>query len=250
MKILGVIPARYGSSRFPGKPLVKIGDKTMIQRVYEQASKAKNLHQVIVATDDIRIFDHVEQFGGKVLMTSNEHLNGTSRCNEVIEILNVSHPAVKYDAIINIQGDEPFIDPSQINKIAGLFSKSETEIGTLAKRICDQEELSNNNVVKVVFSDAKNALYFSRQVIPFVRDVETKEWVKHVDFYKHIGIYGYRAEILSKITNLETGKLELAEQLEQLRWLENGFRISVELTEIEGISIDTPDDLLKLTNSL
>jgi len=250
MKILGVIPARYASTRFPGKPLVDIGGKSMIRRVYEQASNAVNLDKVYVATDDARIFDHVKSFGGEVLMTSPEHLNGTSRSHEVLEILKTSNPSIKYDALVNIQGDEPFIDPSQIDKIAGLFLRKQTEIGTLAKKITKQEELFDTNVVKVVFADNQAALYFSRQTIPYVRDFDKNDWLEHADFYKHIGIYGYRTRVLSKIAGLDTGRIELAEQLEQLRWLENGFHISVEVTEIEGISIDTPEDLSKLTNSI
>jgi len=248
MKILGVIPARYASTRFPGKPLVDIGGKSMIRRVYEQASKCGSLDKVYVATDDTRIFDHVKNFGGEVLMTLRDHLNGTSRCNEVLEILQVGKQSGQYDAVINIQGDEPFIDPSQIDKIASLFSRKQTEIATLAKKISDQHELFNHNVVKVVFAQDRAALYFSRQTIPYLRDFDKNDWLKHADFFKHIGIYGYRSEVLRKISKLNTGKIEALEQLEQLRWLENGFQIAVEITDIEGISIDTPEDLSKLTN--
>ena len=248
MKILGVIPARYASTRFPGKPLVDIGGKSMIRRVYEQASKCGSLDKVYVATDDTRIFDHVKNFGGEVLMTLPGHQNGTSRCNEVLEILQVGKRSEQYDVVINIQGDEPFIDPSQIDKIAGLFSRKQTEIATLVKKISDQHELFNHNVVKVVFAQDRAALYFSRQTIPYLRDFDKNDWLKHADFFKHIGIYGYRSEVLRKISKLNTGKIEALEQLEQLRWLENGFQIAVEITDIEGISIDTPEDLSKLTN--
>ena len=250
MKILGVIPARYASTRFPGKPLVDIGGKSMIRRVYEQTSKCESLAKVYVATDDTRIFDHVKNFGGEVLMTLQDHQNGTSRCNEVLEILQVGKQSEQYDAVINIQGDEPFIDPSQIDKIAGLFSRKQTEIATLVKKISDQHELFNHNVVKVVFAKDQAALYFSRQTIPYLRDFGKNDWLNHADFFKHIGIYGYRAEVLRKISKLDAGRIEGLEQLEQLRCLENGFQIAVEITDIEGISIDVPEDLSKLTNRI
>ena len=215
----------------------------MIQRVYEQASKATALSKVVVATDDSRIFNHVESFGGKVLMTSANHLNGTSRCLEVLEQIGKS-----YDAIVNIQGDEPFIDPEQINQIAGLFENKEVEIGTLVKKIKSETVLYNPNVVKAVFDKQKNALLFSRQAIPYLRDVKPEEYVDKHDFYKHIGIYGYRFDVLKKIVKLVPSELERAENLEQLRWLENGFKITVRITKMEAASIDTPEDLLKLTN--
>lgn len=248
MKIIGIIPARYASSRFPGKPLVSIEGKSMIRRVFEQASKAKSLDRVIVATDDSRIFDHVKEFGGEVVMTCPNHQNGSSRCQEVVDILKHSDQTTNYEVILNIQGDEPFINPEQIDKTAGLFTDKSVEIGTLAKKITSTEELFNTNVVKVIFGTKKNAVYFSRQAVPFLRDFPEEEWVNHSDYFKHIGIYGYTAEVLSEIVKLKPSRLEKAEKLEQLRWLENGYHIAVEITEFEGVAIDTPDDLSKLTN--
>lgn len=250
MKILGIIPARYASTRFPGKPLADIKGKSMIQRVYEQASKSFRLDQVLVATDDSRVFDLVKKFGGNVIMTSPSHQNGTSRCQEVMGILATSKPSEEFDIVVNIQGDEPFIDPQQINKVVDLFNNPEVEIGTLAKKIEEADELFNFNVVKVILGKNKSAVYFSRQAVPFLRDFPEEEWTNHFDFYKHIGIYGYRSSVLKKIVKLSPGKLEEAEKLEQLRWLENGFHIAVELTAFEGVAIDTPDDLLKLTNRI
>ena len=248
MNVLGIIPARYDSTRFPGKPLVIIDGKSMIERVYRQAGKADRLTKVVVATDNREIFDHVKGFGGEVIMTSHEHANGTSRCEEVLETLKNNDHSIHFECVVNIQGDEPYIDPSQINSVVSLFENPDTEVGTLIKRIHSADELFNPNVVKVVFGKRKNALYFSRQAIPMHRDVPEKKWVETADYYKHIGIYGYRADILTKLVKLETGKLESAEKLEQLRWLENGFKISLQITEFESIAIDTPADLLKLTN--
>jgi 3-deoxy-manno-octulosonate cytidylyltransferase (CMP-KDO synthetase) len=243
MKILGIIPSRYASTRFPGKPLAMIDGKSMIQRVYEQAGKAVSLDKVVVATDDTRIFKLVESFGGDVVMTSVNHPNGTSRCLEVLEQINEN-----YNAVVNIQGDEPFIDPEQINQTVQLFENSKTEIGTLVKKIQSQEELFNPNVVKAVFDRKNNALLFSRQAIPFLRTVPKEEWLNSHDFYKHIGLYAYRFDVLKEIVSLSPTALEKAESLEQLRWLENGFAIKVEITTKEAVSIDTPEDLLKLTN--
>ena len=243
MKILGIIPSRYASTRFPGKPLAMIDGKSMIQRVYEQASKAASLSKVIVATDDSRIFNHVESFGANVVMTAANHPNGTSRCWEVFEKTGES-----YDAIVNIQGDEPFIDPEQIDQVARLFENNDIEIGTLVKKIQSEEELFNPNVVKAVFDRQKKALFFSRHVIPFLRDKQPEEYIANHNYYKHIGIYGYRFDILKKIVKLAPGELEKAENLEQLRWLENGFKINVQITTKQAVSIDTPEDLLKLTN--
>jgi len=243
MKILGIIPSRYASTRFPGKPLAMIDGKSMIQRVYEQASKSPLLTKVVVATDDSRIFEHVRNFGGNVVMTSENHLNGTSRCLEVL-----AKSDENYDVVVNIQGDEPFIDPEQINQVAELFENSEAEIATLVKKIDGSTELFNPNVVKAVFDREKKALFFSRQPIPFLRGIPKEEWLRKHDFFKHIGIYAYRCDVLKKIVKLKPSELEKAENLEQLRWLENGFNINVQVTAIEAVSIDTPDDLLKLTN--
>lgn len=243
MKIVGIIPARYGSTRFPGKPLTKIGDKTMIRRVYEQAEKTDCLSKVIVATDDERIRAEVESFGGNVCITSSLHRSGTERCAEVLEKLGND-----YEVVINIQGDEPFIDPAQIELLAGMFASDNVEIATLSKKICDSVELQNPNTVKLVAGSDGKALYFSRSPIPFLRGVPHETWLAHHDFFKHIGIYAYRSEILKKIVLLPFGKLEEAESLEQLRWLENGFSVFVTETESESISIDTPDDLSKIIN--
>lgn len=245
MKILGIIPSRYTSTRFPGKPLAKINGKSMVQRVYEQASKAKSLAKVIVATDDQRIFDHVKSWGGEVRMTSSSHASGTDRCNEVLE-----QEKQEFDIIVNIQGDEPFIDPSQIENVTESFVNKETQISSLAKKITSLEELFNSNSVKVVIGENNQALYFSRAAIPFLRGVKEKDYLSHEDFYKHIGIYAYRTHILKEICNLPQAKLEKAESLEQLRWLSAGFQISMGITTLEGLSVDTPEDLLRLTNKV
>lgn len=243
MKIIGIIPARYASTRFPGKPLAMIQGKSMINRVYKQALKAKSLSKVVVATDDSRIFDHINNFGGNVVMTAKNHLNGSSRCLEVIENSNE-----QFDAVINIQGDEPYIDPEQINQLAALFKKQNVEIATLVKKVQTEEELFNPNVVKVVFDNNKQALFFSRQAIPFLRGIKMDEWITEHSFYKHIGIYGYRPGILKEIVSLAPAELERVESLEQLRWIENGYSIKLGITTLEGDAVDTPEDLLKLTN--
>ena len=249
MRIIGIIPSRYGSTRFPGKPLVDIAGKSMIQRVYDQAAKAKLLDDVVVATDDERIYDHVTAFGGKVAMTSVDHLNGTSRCLEVVNAFPESK-GNPVKGVVNIQGDEPFLDPEQIDQVAELLTLPETQLATLIKKIENPEELFNPNVVKVVFTNEQWASYFSRQAIPFIRDQVADDWMKAHDFYKHIGIYGYRSEVLRQIVDLPVSTLEKAESLEQLRWLEHGFRIRVGVTTKQAIAIDTPEDLSKLTNSL
>lgn len=243
MKIIGIIPARFASSRFPGKPLVMIHGKTMINRVYEQALKAKSLSKVVVATDDSRIFDHIKSFGGHVVMTAKDHLNGSSRCLEVIE-----NSDEEFDAVVNIQGDEPYIDPEQINQLAGLFRHANVDIATLVKKIQSEVELFDPNVVKAVFDKNMQALFFSRQTIPYLRGVELDEWITKHHFFKHIGIYGYRPGILKQIVNLPATEMEQAESLEQLRWLENSFNIKLGITTLEGVAVDTPEDLLKLTN--
>jgi 3-deoxy-manno-octulosonate cytidylyltransferase (CMP-KDO synthetase) len=237
MKITGIIPARYASTRFPGKPLIDIGGKSMIRRVYEQASKSQLLRQVIVATDDERIAEHVSGFGGKAHLTSAAHQSGTDRCAEVA----ASHP--DSDVFINIQGDEPFIDPRQIDLLCHCFQQADTNLATLVKKIGDISELLSYNTPKVVFNQNHEAIYFSRNPIPFLRDQEPGDWLQHHSFYKHIGIYGYRKEALQQITKLPVSALEQAEALEQLRWIENGFRIKIAVTEVESISIDTPQDL-------
>ncbi|MEO5644311.1 MAG: 3-deoxy-manno-octulosonate cytidylyltransferase [Bacteroidia bacterium] len=241
MKILGVIPARFASTRFPGKPLTDIGGKTMIRRVYEQAEKADLLSEVVVATDDERIADEIKKYGGNVVMTSDHHQSGTDRCAEAVKKV-----AGEWNAVINIQGDEPFILPEQINLLAALFANPEAEIGTLVKKLSDVADLDNANTIKVVLDIQGNGMYFSRSPIPFVRGAEKKDWLRKNLFYKHIGIYGYRADVLQQLTKLPQGKLEIAESLEQLRWLENGYKIRTAFTESETISVDSPEDIEKL----
>lgn len=241
MKIIGIIPARFASTRFPGKPLVDIGGKSMIQRVYEQAKKAKSLSDVVVATDDERIETHVKSFGGNVVITKSLHQSGTDRCYEAI----IKYAATA-DIVINIQGDEPFIAPEQIDLVASCFNESTTNIATLVKKITIQEELTNNNTPKVVLNKNKEAIYFSRQTIPYIRGKALTEWLTEHVFYKHIGIYAYRVSVLKELTSLAISSLEKAEALEQLRWIENGYKIKVEITDFESIAVDTPEDLKKL----
>ncbi|MBC8265390.1 MAG: 3-deoxy-manno-octulosonate cytidylyltransferase [Flavobacteriales bacterium] len=241
MKVLGIIPARYNSSRFPGKPLIDIGGKSMIQRVYEQAKKCKLLSAVFVATDDNRIFSHVKSFGAEVMLT-REHNSGTERCNEVAESLKE-----KFDVVINIQGDEPFINPTQITQVAGLFSDEDTDIATLAKQIKEANVLIDENTVKVVFDENNFATNFSRLPIPEPKSFDSENWFVHNKFYKHIGIYAYRSNALKEICKLEQTKREKSERLEQLRWLENGYKIKVSITEIESKSVDVPKDIENLS---
>lgn len=245
---LGVIPARYASSRFPGKPLAMIDGKSMIMRVYEQTLKTTVLNRVIVSTDDERIFNHVKDCGGEVMMTSESHMSGTSRIGEVVENLSFMSQC-PYDVIVNIQGDEPFIDPSQIDLIVSLFLKPEVSIGTLIRKIENSEDLFNPNVVKVVVDDEGKAMYFSRSPIPYLRGIPQEDWVGNQDFYKHIGLYAYRATVLKQILNLPEAPPEVAESLEQLRWLYHGYSIHTAITDIETVGIDVPEDLLKLTNN-
>jgi 3-deoxy-manno-octulosonate cytidylyltransferase (CMP-KDO synthetase) len=242
MKILGVIPSRYESTRFPGKPLVEIDGKTMIQRVYEQSKKASSLADVVVATDDDRIFNHVKAFGGNVVMTSKDHTSGTERCNEVLEGMKE-----KPDVVVNIQGDEPYINPEQINQLCGCFEDEKTAIATLIKRVKDEEELFNPNRPKVEIDDNSFAKMFSRSAIPILENVEKSLWFDSRTYYKHIGIYGYKSDVLTTLSNLKPTPLEQKEKLEQLRWLENGYAIKVAETTFEAIAIDTPEDLKKIT---
>lgn len=243
-KILGVIPARYASTRFPGKPLIDIDGKSMIQRVYEQALKTEKLDEVVVATDDERILMHVRAFGGRAVLTADHHQSGTDRCAEVAEKL----PG--FDIIINIQGDEPFIDPKQIDMVCSCFTSADTVLATLVKPIHTEEELFNVNSPKVVLNKNSEAIYFSRATIPFVRGKEQKDWLSSHQFYKHIGIYGYRIDTLQKITQLPVSILEKTEALEQLRWIENGYKIKAAITEIETAAIDTPEDLQKILDKM
>lgn len=245
MKVVGIIPARFGSTRFPGKPLVMIGSKTMIRRTYEQVLKS-SLDAVVVATDDRRIFDEMQDFGGKAVMTRADHRSGTDRCREALDLVDGN-----YDAVVNIQGDEPFIDPCQIDQVAELIQRDDTCLATLARRIADPKRIVNPNTVKVVFDHEGNALYFSRHPLPYVRDAELDQWFEKADYYQHIGIYAYKADTLRAIAAMPMGRLEQAESLEQLRWLENGLRIRVAVTEVkETIAIDTPQDLLNIPKEL
>lgn len=242
IQFTGIIPARYASSRFPGKPLALIGGKPMIQRVYEQASAS--LEKVFVATDDERIFKTVTAFGGRAIMTSTEHRSGTDRCSEALERITEGSQR-RPDVIINIQGDEPFIKAEQIALLKNCFSDIETDIATLIRKTEPGEDIFNPNQPKVIINSHGDALYFSRAAIPYIRDVDMKEWSMKHSFYKHIGIYAYRSSVLLKITKLPQSALELAESLEQNRWLENGFRIKTAFTPWENIGIDTPEDLEK-----
>lgn len=246
MKIIGIIPARFASTRFPGKPLVKIGEKTMIQLVYEQVENANIIHKTMVATDDERIFTHVQSFGGNVLMTAPTHESGTERCAEIIEILK-NKTNEHFDIAINIQGDEPFIQPQLIDDLASFLIENQAfEIATAAKKITTHEVLFNPNVVKTVLSESGKALYFSRQTIPFIRGLTPENWLDHQTFYKHIGIYAFRTATLLKIVKDAVSPLEKAESLEQLRWLYHDYTIGVLKTNFETIGIDTPDDLLRV----
>jgi 3-deoxy-manno-octulosonate cytidylyltransferase (CMP-KDO synthetase) len=237
MKFIGIIPARYQSSRFPGKPLAIIGNKPMIQWVYENVAKA--VSEVWVATDDERIFEAVESFGGKAIETLSTHQSGTDRCAEAA--LKIAKET-DFDIVINVQGDEPFIQPKQIELLKSCFS-SDADIATLIKRIETSEELFNPNRPKVVTDNRKNALYFSRSTVPYIRGSENEDWLSKQTFWAHIGMYAYKTDVLQKIAKLKQGELEMAESLEQLRWLENGFKIKTAVTEHQSMGIDTPEDL-------
>lgn len=236
---VAIIPARFASTRFPAKPLAILGGKPVIQRVYEQAKKV--FENVFVATDDDRIYDTVEQFGGKAIMTSPNHKSGTDRCYEAYQKCGI-----ETDVVVNIQGDEPFIHQSQLQTIKELFLQPETDIATLVKPFASDtsfDVLSNPNSPKVVVDDNWNALYFSRSVIPYLRGKETETWASEHTYYKHIGLYAFRSDVLGKVTSLEQAPLEIAESLEQLRWLSAGYTIKVGKTNVETIGIDTPEDL-------
>lgn len=247
MQIIGIIPARYGSTRFPGKPLADIKGKPMIQHVYERVNKT--LQHVVVATDDNRIYDAVKAFKGNVVMTNANHKSGTDRCAEALQMYELE-TKLKFDAAINIQGDEPFIEPSQIDQLANLLNKENTQLATLIKPIEDKESLFNPNKVKVVTDKNGRALLFSRQAIPYMRDENKDEWMSSHTYFQHIGMYGYKKETLMQITKLESSSLETCESLEQLRWLENGYSINTDITHIEGKCIDTPEDLKEVLKSL
>lgn len=236
MKFIGIIPARYSSTRFPGKPLALLNHKPVIQHVYEQVSAV--LHETYVATDDQRIYDTVLSFGGKAVMTSNNHQSGTDRIQEAVEILQPT-----CDVILNIQGDEPFIQKEQIASLCQCFDDSNTQIATLGKPFENQKAVENPNSPKIVLNNQGYAMYFSRSVIPFIRNKKDEQWFAQFPFLKHLGVYAYRKEVLKQITQLPQSSLELAESLEQLRWLQNGYRIKVAITNIDTIGIDTPEDL-------
>lgn len=241
MKILALIPARYGSSRFPGKPLALVHGKPMIQRVYEQTVKA--FPNACVATDDTRIYNAVKEFGGKVVMTSESHNSGTDRC---LEALNryMEETGEQFDVVINVQGDEPYIRPEQLMQLGKCFEDPQVELATLVKRVNDKDELFNHNSPKVILDKDSNAIYFSRTPIPYSRDIEvTDQYVKETPFFRHIGLYGYRVGTLAQICAMPQSFLEKTEKLEQLRWLENGLKIRVAETQYETHAVDTVEDL-------
>ena len=241
MRILALIPARYGSSRFPGKPLALVHGKPMIQRVYEQTVKA--FPNACVATDDERIYNAVKEFGGRAVMTSTTHNSGTDRCFEALKNYCKESGEI-FDAVINVQGDEPYIKPEQLQQLGECFNDPSVELATLVKRVKDKAELLNNNSPKVIVDKNNDAIYFSRTAIPFSRDVEvTDEYVQGTPFFRHIGLYGYKVETLEKICKMPQSFLELTEKLEQLRWIENGLKIRVAETKYETHAVDTVEDL-------
>jgi 3-deoxy-manno-octulosonate cytidylyltransferase (CMP-KDO synthetase) len=245
MKVVAIIPARYGSTRFPGKPLADIDGKSMIRRVIDRASAVDAFSEVIVATDDERIAAHVRGYGAKVVMTSADHPSGTDRCLEAMDRL-----APDADVVVNVQGDEPFVDTEQLKALIDLMGKSDVDIATLRIRISDLKTLHDPNKVKVVVNENGKALYFSRHAIPYQKSVPEEHWLDHFNYYKHLGLYAYRSDVLRKICTLKPSPLELAESLEQLRWLEGGYSIHVAETDIETPAIDTPDDLNKAIHFL
>lgn len=240
MKFLALIPARYASTRFPGKPLAMIAGKPMIERVYERALSV--FADCYVATDDSRIEQAVLGFGGRVVMTGTEHRSGTDRCYEAFQKIGGD-----FDVVVNIQGDEPFIAVEQLEQLKGCFENPDTDIATLVKPFAEGEDIFNANSPKVVLSSDEFALYFSRSAIPFLRGIEPTLWQSRHIYYKHIGLYAFRSQVLAEITSLEAGELEIAESLEQLRWLENGYKIKTAITNIPSYGIDTPEDLEALS---
>lgn len=236
MKFIGIIPARYASTRFPGKPLALLGGKPVIQHVYEKVAAV--LEAAYVATDDERIYDVVKSFGGQVVMTRTDHKSGTDRIEEAIEKIGG-----EWDVVVNVQGDEPFVAKSQLDTICHCFDDPTTQIATLGKPFESMEALQNPNSPKIVVDNMGFAMYFSRSVIPYVRGKEKSSWLTHYPFLKHLGIYAYRKDVLRQVTQLPQSSLEIAESLEQLRWLQNGFKIKVGTTDVETVGIDTPQDL-------
>lgn len=236
MKFIGIIPARYASTRFPGKPLALLGGKPVIQHVYEKVAAV--LEAAYVATDDERIYDAVKSFGGQVVMTRTDHKSGTDRIEEAIEKIGG-----EWDVVVNVQGDEPFVAKSQLDTICHCFDDPTTQIATLGKPFESMEAVQNPNSPKIVVDNMGFAMYFSRSVIPYVRGKEKSSWLTHYPFLKHLGIYAYRKDVLRQVTQLPQSSLEIAESLEQLRWLQNGFKIKVGTTDVETVGIDTPQDL-------
>lgn len=236
MKFIGIIPARYASTRFPGKPLALLGGKPVIQHVYEKVAAV--LEAAYVATDDERIYDVVKAFGGQVVMTRTDHKSGTDRIEEAIEKIGG-----EWDVVVNVQGDEPFVAKSQLDTICHCFDDPTTQIATLGKPFESMEAVQNPNSPKIVVDNMGFAMYFSRSVIPYVRGKEKSSWLTHYPFLKHLGIYAYRKDVLHQVTQLPQSSLEIAESLEQLRWLQNGFKIKVGTTDVETVGIDTPQDL-------
>jgi 3-deoxy-manno-octulosonate cytidylyltransferase (CMP-KDO synthetase) len=247
MKIIGIIPARYASTRYPGKPLIEINGKSMLQRVYEQAKLASKLTEVIIATDDQRIVAHAQSFGATVVLTKEDHPSGTDRCFEALINYGKS-----FDYVINIQGDEPFINPEQINELADVCD-GHTELATQMITVDSHDILFDSGEVKIVMNTSNEALFFSRMVIPFIKGLPQTEWHKHHPYFRHVGMYVYRADVLKQLTQLRPSALEQAESLEQLRWLENGFKIKLVQTAFDSHCIDTPEDVekvLKMMNML
>ena len=250
MKAIGIIPARYASTRFPGKPLADLKGKTILQRTWEQTRKSKLLKAVAVATDDDRIADAVRSFGGAVVMTASTHRTGTERCYEAARKMKRELKLAPEDVVINVQGDEPFIEPDQIDSLVRCFKKESTEIATLVKPISKMEELLSRSTAKVLLDTQERAIYFSRAPIPFFRDAPQEQWLEKHRYFKHLGMYCYRLEVLGKLVKLKPSPLEQAESLEQLRWIENGYTIATRKTLHESIAIDTPEDLKRAWNSI
>jgi 3-deoxy-manno-octulosonate cytidylyltransferase (CMP-KDO synthetase) len=242
--IIGIIPARFASTRFPGKPLADILGKSMLQRVYEQSSKSKFLKRVVVATDNEIIYDHVKSFGGEVVMTAEDHPSGTDRCWDAAQHINE-----EFNYVINVQGDEPFIKPEQIDELASVLDGS-IELATQMVAVNSYDLLSDQGEVKIVLNKNNEAMYFSRSIIPFIKNVDEKDWLDHHIYYRHVGMYAYRKDILEKITKLPVSSLEKAESLEQLRWIENGFKVKCVVTNYDSHCVDTPEDLEKAIEML
>lgn len=245
MKVTGIIPARYASSRFPGKPLIDLAGKSMLQRVYERCLLSTSLNEIIIATDDQRIFDHAKTFTDKVCMTDANHPSGTDRCAEVVALMNLDA-----DVVVNIQGDEPLINPHQIDLLVSCFNDPQTQIATLIKPITNTEVLFNPNTPKVILDEHDFAIYFSRETIPHLRNIDKSEWLEHHTFYQHIGIYAYQTQVLQDITKLPQSALEKSESLEQLRWISNQYKIKTAITNEETIAIDSPEDVHRVISLL